>query len=620
MAKKYLTILCFVLFSSVKGISQDSIVRCNTYANMSLLQTYSPDIYQNFLDIETFTANYINNQNQTNGRLINGGGLIVIPVVVHVLHHGEPEGTGLNISMATIQSQIDVLNEDYRRLNADAVNTPSIFQSSAGDFGIEFRLACIDPNGNATTGVVRKQTSISQFTPSARADDSYDDDAIGIKKEPNGSAAWSTDKYLNIWVTNIAGVAGYSTFPALYSRYPQFDGVVIDRAAFGRVGGTRTGFDKGRTATHEIGHWLNLRHMWGNIKAPLYNSACTDDDFVGDTPKQKYPNNNCRTFPEPIYLCNAADVSTMFMNYMDYVPDNCYNLFTNGQKLRARALFVTGGPRSTFLNNYFQIQQPIPGLSCSGGTVKLFNPTCAIPTWSIISGAATITGGQNTNNCILSTPTVGTIIIRATAGNYIDERTIQVVPYTSSDYILTANNTNTPYLYHCTNQTITFTVTGANGIAVPTGSNFTWTLPNTSWTMVYNGGSNYIAARSPSSSYPPTGNITVSFNEPCGALVTKSMFLAYSPNACNGTDPRYTYSPNPAPTSLNVSVASGYIGSVFIRKIQLVSNNFGTTVYNQDYSLSNVSNTTIPMTSFPIGTYTLRIYDGSNWSTYSILH
>ncbi len=274
MVKHFLFALGFTLFFTLGIKSQDSLVRCSTSADLDWLQANSPDRYQRFADLETFTNNFINNQSQTSGRLINGNGLIVIPVVVHILHNGEPEGTGFNISMSTIQSQINVLNEDYRRTNADAVNTPSIFQPVAGDFGIEFRLACIDPNGNPSNGVDRKQTSISQFIPVGLPNERYDEVTMGIKTLPNGSLPWPTDKYLNIWVCNLKGLAGYATFPADYSTHPQFDGVVVDKGAFGRNGGTVSGFDKGRTATHEIGHWLNLKHLWSDKGGPQFNYDC----------------------------------------------------------------------------------------------------------------------------------------------------------------------------------------------------------------------------------------------------------------------------------------------------------------------------------------------------------
>lgn len=603
MAKHFFITCSCVLLLAFSSKSQDSLYRCDTDADMEWLQANAPDRYQRFQDLETFTSNYIANQNQTNERLINSNGLIVIPVVVHVLHYGETEGSGYNVSMATIQSQIDVLNEDFRRLNADAVNTPTIFQSRASDFGIEFRLACIDPNGNPTDGVVRKQTSISPFIPSNRPDGSYDDAAIGVKTAQNGSLPWATNRYLNIWVCNLKDAAGYGTFPADYSFYPQFDGIVIKKEAFGRVGGA-TGSARGRTATHEIGHWLNLRHIWGDKRGPEFNNDCTVDDFVGDTPQQKYPNSisQCRTYPQTIYLCNPADVSTMFMNYMDYAPGHCQNLFTNGQRLRARALFavVNGipGPRAAFLNNYFQIQPPTK-VSCNGSVIKLFNPTCATPTWSIVSGNATIVNGQNTNSLTVSTPSPGSFVLRATAGNYIDDKTIDVVPFTSSDYALVGNNGS---MYWCPNQTTSFSVSGQGA------TNYNWSLP-TAWTMINNGGS-YIVVRAPSSTYPPTGTLSVTVTEPCGTLIAINKFLAYSSSACSPSIP-YTLYPSPASTYVNIEVTNSQTNIAAVQ----ITDMYGNILINNQYS-GNYTGVQIGVYALQNGPKIAKIYSGAQW--YSI--
>lgn len=191
---------------------------------------------------------------------------------------------------------------------------------------------------------------------------------------------------------------------------------------------------------------------------------------------------------------------------------------------------------------------------------------------------------------------------------------VHVGAYTSSDYVLSGNNES---VYYCTNQTISFGVSGLSGVAGATGSNYSWTLP-TGWTMVYNGGSNYVAIKSPSSTYPPTGTLSVSFTEPCGTTITKSRFLAYSSSACIGTDPRFTFLPNPAPSYIYASVASGYTGTVYIRRIQIVNVNSTLTVFDQTYP-GNVSNAYITTSGFQTGSHLLRIYDGSVWAVYQFL-
>jgi hypothetical protein len=168
---------------------------------------------------------------------------------------------------------------------------------------------------------------------------------------PDGSPGWPPNKYLNIWVCSLSGTLGYATFPKYLAAHPDEDGVVVHTSVFGRRGSGSYG--GGRTLTHEIGHWLDLYHL--NIDA---NSTCSDD-FVGDTPKQteNHMTTTCPSYPETATRCNATDPSTMWMNFMDLPPDNCMNLFTDGQKQRARAMFATignsSGPRASMINNSF---------------------------------------------------------------------------------------------------------------------------------------------------------------------------------------------------------------------------------------------------------------------------
>ncbi len=250
--------------------------------------------------------------------------LITIPVVVHVLYNAPDQ----NISTAQILSQLKALNEDFRRKNTDAVQTPDAFSSVAADCRIEFCLAKTDPNGKPTNGIVRKSTNTIAFTM---------DDAIKFTAA-GGDNGWDPRKYLNIWVGNMLGNAiGYATPPG---GELDKDGVVIHYQVFGTTGNLRPAFNKGRTATHEIGHWLGLRHIWGD-------QACGDDG-IGDTPKQEYYNANCPSFPKRSN-CSPDNNGDMFMNFMDYSNDACMNLFTIGQKHRMRTLFAEAGPRNSFL-------------------------------------------------------------------------------------------------------------------------------------------------------------------------------------------------------------------------------------------------------------------------------
>jgi hypothetical protein len=251
--------------------------------------------------------------------------VIKIPVVVHVLYKDAIQ----NISDAQIKSQIDALNKDFRRLNADTSNIPAVFKHLAADCQIEFELAKVDPNGKGTSGIRRKQTSILMFG----LDDRIKHSGKG------GDDAWDADSYLNIWVGNLAGgLLGY-TSPLGCEK--KIDGVAISPAAFGTTGVVSAPFNKGRTATHEIGHWLGLRHIWGD-------TYCGDDD-IDDTPPQKNATRNCPT--GVVVNCDNNPHGTMYNNYMDFTDDACLNLFTLGQRAEMRKLFNPGSARYALLSS-----------------------------------------------------------------------------------------------------------------------------------------------------------------------------------------------------------------------------------------------------------------------------
>jgi Pregnancy-associated plasma protein-A len=246
--------------------------------------------------------------------------VIHIPVVVHVLFHADAE----NLSQEQIESQIAALNRDYRNGNP-ASNIPAPFRALAADPLVEFALAVRDPQGRKTTGITRKFTSktvfpYDQFDPQATAKlDSL------IKFDEFGRAAWPRDDYLNLWTCSLGGsLLGYAQFPGGPAAT---DGVVILSDAFGSVGTAAVPgnvFNLGRTAVHEVGHWLNLLHIWGDD-----NGGCTGSDNVADTPNQAGSNPGKPTFPH--VTCNNAPNGDMFMNYMDYVDDDTMFMFTTGQ-------------------------------------------------------------------------------------------------------------------------------------------------------------------------------------------------------------------------------------------------------------------------------------------------
>lgn len=277
--------------------------------------------------------------------------VIVIPVVVHVLYNKEEQ----NISADQIRTQIDILNKDYRRQNADAQLTPEVFRDLAADARIEFRLASEDPTGMPTSGIVRKKTTIDFFG----TDDRIKSSRMG------GDDAWDADQYLNIWTGNLAGgVLGYASLPG---GSPDKDGVVIRYNVFGNTGGA---FGKGRTATHEIGHWLGLRHIWGDTRC--------GDDGIDDTPPQVAPSRGC---PSGVQAsCDNAPGGSMYMNFMDFTNDECTNMFTLGQAQKMRLLFNEGGLRHALLSSAradgIPLEDVIDPAAPASGEIKLYpNPS-----------------------------------------------------------------------------------------------------------------------------------------------------------------------------------------------------------------------------------------------------
>lgn len=253
--------------------------------------------------------------------------IITIPVVVHVLYNTPSQ----NISDAQIHSQIKVLNDDFRRMNADAMNTPSAFQGSAADTRIMFCLAQMDPNGRAHSGIIRKFTTKQSF----EVDDAMKFSAAG------GDDAWNSRKYLNIWICKMNNnVIGYASLPGSQADK---DGIVVQYDAFGTTGFLNAAYNKGRTTIHEVGHWLGLKHIWGD-------NICGDDG-IGDTPTQFNFNTGCPAYPH-LSNCSPDNRGDMFMNYMDYTGDGCMNMFTQDQKIKMRGLFSIAGVRNSFMSSF----------------------------------------------------------------------------------------------------------------------------------------------------------------------------------------------------------------------------------------------------------------------------
>ena len=314
---------------------------CGTMQHLDEIRQRDPGV-DNRMDVENLDIkNWISNNKSSSKSMPN---LITIPVVVHVIYKNSSQ----NISDAQIFSQIDILNEDFRMNNSDASSVPSAFAGVAADCEIEFCLAVRDPNGNVTTGITRTYTTTSSF--SGYTSMKY--------SSTGGQDAWNTSDYLNIWVCNLAsGLLGFATFPGGNSST---DGVVCDYAYFGNTGTATSPYDLGRTATHEVGHWLNLYHIWGD-------SYC-GNDYVSDTPKHEESNYGCPSYPHASSCLGTGSSGEMFMNYMDYTNDACMFMFSAGQKNRMRA--TLNGSRSSLLSS-LGCQVVYPPIILSSTTTNL---------------------------------------------------------------------------------------------------------------------------------------------------------------------------------------------------------------------------------------------------------
>jgi PKD repeat protein len=392
-----LAAISLCLFASNTALAQE-LKHCGTDEVFRKVTTQYPHLLQEQENLEAFTRTY-NEDNQRTASVV-----YIVPVVFHVIHNYGSE----NISDAQIVDQMRILNEDYRKLNGDTSNIVSQFQGIASDAEIEFRLAQIDPNGNCTNGIDR---IVSQET--------YIGDD-GSKLNP-----WPRSKYLNVWVVdNISsGAAGYAYLPGT-APTSGTDGIIILATYVGSIG---TGNPATcRALTHEIGHFLNLRHVWGNTNNP--GVACGDDQ-VSDTPLTKgwtSCNLNGST-------CTSGVLENV-QNYMEY--SYCTNMFTQGQRTRMRAALNSGtGQRSSLITSANMTATGVlttpatvcapkadfgssANMICAGDNIQFsdlsWNGTATSWNWSFPGGTpASSTSQSPTVN--YSTP--GTYAVTLTSGN-----------------------------------------------------------------------------------------------------------------------------------------------------------------------------------------------------------
>lgn len=310
-------------------------MRCATMDEHRRLAAISAEYRRRRREIEYETREYL-------ARFAEEGlrtGIVRIPCVFHVVWNTAAQ----NVSDAQIDTQLAVLNADFRLANADAASIPSYFAPLAADARIEFARAVRDPNCNPTNGITRTNTSTAGFTKATRQN---------VKSAAAGGAdPWPSDRYLNIWIANFTDtLLGFASFPGGPAA---LDGLVCDTQAFGTTGTAASPFNLGRTATHEIGHWLNLLHIWGDDTALA--DQCSQSDQCGDTPNQA---DETYGTPSGIRIsCSNGPNGDMYMNYMDYTDDAGMFMFSVDQALRMNATLSVA--RATILASDGLV--PVPG-------------------------------------------------------------------------------------------------------------------------------------------------------------------------------------------------------------------------------------------------------------------
>ncbi len=471
--KKTLLTLATAFCCSLAVLAQAPPQRtCGTLEHHEYLKQTRPNYQQDLIQYNQMIDQYLADQAVSKTAVVT----VTIPVVVHVVYQNATE----NISNAQAISQVQVLNDDFAKLNADAIKvTQPTFSTVAAGAQIRFCLAQRDPLGNATTGVVHYSTTVSTFG----TNDNVKNSATG------GATAWDVTKYVNIWVCDLgSSLLGYGEFPT--GSLSNTWGLVLNYRYTGSGGSAQSPFNLGRTGTHEFGHCFNLFHIWGDD-----GGACSGSDQCADTPNQAsehygpFAQGSIQTD-----ACSPSSPGTMWMNYMDYTDDNSMYMFTAGQVARMEAVVNTA---------------PWNILASSNGCT----PVTALDA-SISSIIAPVNGSSNCNNSVTPKITLNnagsTTITSATILYRMDALATQTLNWTGSlasatSTVLTLNNytglSNAAHTFSATvinpngsadansannSLTSTFTVISAPaGAALPFVERFDGvTFPPTGWVQI----------------------------------------------------------------------------------------------------------------------------------------
>jgi len=398
--KSILAFIISLMFFQSPLFSQE-VHRCGTMEHLAAQMEKDPTLKERRKQMEKDIQDYLNSPLR---ELDND--TVIIPIVFHIIHNGDPVGTNENIADVYIEAQLDQLNDDFRRMNSDADGT----WPQAADTWIQFCLASTDPNGDPTTGIIRHNI----------AGGPWNDSNFDTSVKP--STIWDRDNYCNFWSADLSGgLLGYAQFPGGAANT---DGVVCTYTSVGSIttpnpdGGA---FDLGRTATHEVGHWLNLFHIWGDD-----GTSCNGSDQCADTPNQSTDTGGC---PSGVQTdaCSPNSPGYMYQNYMDYSNDACMNLFTVNQRDRMQAVLNTSrvSLKSASCGAADPVA-PVANFSPDSGTestcatsvsINFIDSSTGVPdTWSwTFSGA-----GVSPTSSILQNPS----IVASSSGNLVATLTV----------------------------------------------------------------------------------------------------------------------------------------------------------------------------------------------------
>lgn len=437
--------ICLIFLLAASSFTANSQERCGTEEYTAMLKDQKL-LLENKEQFERWLLEKQNDKRKEN-RSLRTSATYQIPVVVHVIHNGEAVGSGKNISDTQIASQLSVLNDDYKRLNADAANTPAEFQPVAGVFDVEFVLAKQSPEGLATNGIVRVKGTKTSWT----INDNYEFKSLSY---------WPAEDYLNIWVCNLSDFLGFAQFPVSgltglenSSSNRLTDGVVVAYNAFGSSDdgsfSLLSSYNKGRTATHEIGHFLGLHHIWGDD-----GGECDGTDYVDDTPNQAGSSSGCPTHPR-----TTCSVTSMFQNYLDYTNDNCMNLFTQGQVERMITV-IENSPRRASLLTSHALMDPLP-VANDLGVKDVITPR---------SGECSTTFTPQIDVRNYGSNSITSARIRATKDGVITEtKDFNFSPSLSPLDVVTV--AFSPMTFSSGDHNVTFEILLTNGVADPVASN-----------------------------------------------------------------------------------------------------------------------------------------------------